>query len=149
MAQGDLEIQHKGTDAMWADVNTKPTQGKRFRAMRGEVMGVSAEYDDDVERRRTHPVFMPKMESEWIPAVDGEILEKFAIVVPEKLPAKKPRKEILRGDQSKPIFPRVRPTAKRRSVLEEVKCAPGSGSRWKHVSARFPALYKALLVEPD
>ena len=30
---------------MWADVNTKPTQGKRFRVMRGEVMGVPEEYD--------------------------------------------------------------------------------------------------------
>ena len=25
VAQGDLEIQHKGTDDMWADMNTKPT----------------------------------------------------------------------------------------------------------------------------
>ena len=61
MAQGDLEIQHKGTDEMWADVKTKPTQGKRFLVMCGEVMGVSAEYDDDVERRRTHPLLMPKI----------------------------------------------------------------------------------------
>ena len=29
------------------------------------------------------------------------------------------------------------------------KDAPGSGSRWKYVSARFTALYKALLAEPD
>ena len=25
MAQGDLNIEHKGTDEMWGDVNTKPT----------------------------------------------------------------------------------------------------------------------------
>ena len=48
VAQGDLKIQHKGTDKMWADVNTKPTKGERFRFMRGEVIGVSAECDDDV-----------------------------------------------------------------------------------------------------
>ena len=35
------------------------------------------------------------------------------------------------------------------SLLEEDKYAPGSGSRWKHVSARFPTLYKALLAEPN
>ena len=34
-------------------------------------------------------------------------------------------------------------------LLSEDKYAPGETSRWKHVSARFPALYKALLDEPD
>ena len=34
-------------------------------------------------------------------------------------------------------------------MLSEDKYAPGETSRWKHVSARFPALYKALLDEPD
>ena len=34
-------------------------------------------------------------------------------------------------------------------VLSEDKYAPGDTSRWKHVSARFPALYQALLDEPD
>ena len=74
---------------------TKLTQGKRFRVMRGKVMGVPEEYDDDVERRRTHPLLMPKVESERISAADGEILEKAAIVAPAKLPAKNPKKGIL------------------------------------------------------
>ena len=54
----DLEIQHKGTDEMWADVNTNHTQGKRFRVMRGHVVGMSEDYDNDneVERRITHPL---------------------------------------------------------------------------------------------
>ena len=64
VAQGNLEIQHKGTHKMWADVNTKTTQGKIFRVMHGEVMGVAAEYNDDVECRRTHPLLMPKIGSE-------------------------------------------------------------------------------------
>ena len=34
-------------------------------------------------------------------------------------------------------------------LLCEDKYAPGEGSKWKHVSARFPDLYKALLAEPD
>ena len=34
-------------------------------------------------------------------------------------------------------------------MLSEDKYAPGDTSRWKHVSARFPALYQALLDEPD
>ena len=111
---------------------------------------MSAEYDDDVERRRTHPLLMPKVESERISAADGEILEKAAIMAPTRLPAKKSKKGILRGGGSKLILPRVKPTVKRRSVLEEEdKYAPGEGSKLKHLSARFPALYKAILAEPD
>ena len=34
-------------------------------------------------------------------------------------------------------------------MLSEDKYAPGDTSRWKHVSARYPALYQALLDEPD
>ena len=86
---GDLDIQHKGTDEMWADVNTNPTQGKRFSFMRGHVMGISEDYDDDVERRRTHPLFLLKIEYERLLAIDGEVLEKAAIVTPKKRPRKK------------------------------------------------------------
>ena len=64
VAQGDLKIEHKGTDKIWGDVNTKPTQGKSFRVMRAEVMGVSVYYDDNDEHRRTHPLLMPKVGSE-------------------------------------------------------------------------------------
>ena len=92
---------------------------------------------------------MPKVESERISAADGEILEKVAIVAPVKSPAKKLKKGILRGAGVKSISPGVKPTAKRRSVLSEDKYAPGETSRWKHVSALFPALYKALPDEPD
>ena len=35
------------------------------------------------------------------------------------------------------------------NMLREDKYAPGDTSRWKHVSARFPAFYQALLDEPD
>ena len=49
----------------------------------------------------------------------------------------------------KSILPGVKPTEKRRSVLSEDKYAPGNTSRWKHVSARYSALYQALLDELD
>ena len=48
VAQGDLNIRHKGTYGIWADMNTKPTQGKLLRTHRIEVMGVDVEYGDDV-----------------------------------------------------------------------------------------------------
>ena len=56
VALGDLETHNKGTDEMWDDMNTNPTQGKRFRVMHGHVMGIPEDYDDDVECRRTHPL---------------------------------------------------------------------------------------------
>ena len=71
MTQGDLKVEHIGTDNMWGDMTTKPTQGKRFRIMRAEVIGISIDYDDDDERRRTHPLLMPKIESERISVTDG------------------------------------------------------------------------------
>ena len=112
-------------------------------------MGVPEEYDDNVERRRTHPLLMPKVESERISAADGEIQEKATIVAPARLPAKNPKKGILQGVENKSLLPRVKQTAKQRSALSEDKYAPGETSRWKHMSTRFPALYKALLDEPD
>ena len=92
---------------------------------------------------------MPKIESERISAADGEILEKVAIFVSARSHAKKPKMGILRGDRSNSILPQVKPPAKRRGVFKEDKYAPGSGSKWKRMIERFPALYKALLAEPD
>ena len=135
VAQRDLKIEHKGTDEMWGDVNTNPTQGKRFRFMQAEVMVVSVDYDDDNKRRRTHPLLMPKFESERILVADGEVLEKSAIVVPARAPAKYPKKCRLKGAKypkkgrlksvsKNLIAPQAKQTEKRRSVLEVDKCAP-------------------------
>ena len=60
--------------------------------MRGYVMGISEDYDNDVERRRTHPLLLPKIESERMSAIDGEVLEKAAIVTPENRPTNKTEK---------------------------------------------------------
>ena len=95
VAQGDLEIQHKGTAKMWADVNIKPTQGKIFRIMRGKVMGGPAEYDNAVERKGTLPLLMPKMGSARISMADGKTIEKVAAVAPVKLPMKTSKKRTL------------------------------------------------------
>ena len=98
VAQGDLKIEHKGTDEMWGDVNTKPTQGKRFRVMQAEVMGVSVDYDDNDKRRCTHPLLVPKVESERILVADGEVLEKAYIVVPARELAKDPMQDCFRSE---------------------------------------------------
>ena len=60
--------------------------------MRGHVMGIPENYDNDVERRRTHPLLLTKIESERLSATDEEVLEKAAIVVPAKRPTKETKK---------------------------------------------------------
>ena len=54
-----------------------------------------------------------------------------------------------RGVDKGSIPPKAKQAAKRRSVLEEDKYGPVESAKWKRVNARFPALYKALLAEPD
>merc|ERR1712086_339309 len=56
VAQEELEVQHRGTEDMWADVNTNRVQGTKFRVMRAQVMGIDVEHDDDAERCRIHPL---------------------------------------------------------------------------------------------
>ena len=50
IAQGDLQIMHKGAVVMWADINTQPLQGQMFRLFRSKAMGIYANYDDDIEQ---------------------------------------------------------------------------------------------------
>ena len=46
------------------NVNTKHTKGTRFQVMCTEVIGVSVDYDNDNEYRRTHLLLIPKVEFE-------------------------------------------------------------------------------------
>ena len=113
-------------------------------------MGVPIEYDDDVERRRTHPLLLPIIETERASLSDGDILEKIAVVVPVKKVAKPgpvDKKRSIQGSKCKSISPRAKPSEKRRSVLGELKYVPGSEPHWKAGSACYPAFYKAIIDE--
>ena len=44
--RGEVTIEHCPTEQMWTDINTKPKQGAVFRAFRGQVMGIPADYND-------------------------------------------------------------------------------------------------------
>ena len=152
VAQGDLLIQHKGTKDMWADVNTKPIQGLLFRKFRHAMMGVPVEYDDDAERRNTHPMLLPKIKNERLTIPESELLKEIAVLAPTKRrpKTKKVSKRVIpRGSDTKLISPRTKVTAKRRSELGEEKYGPGSEPQWKAVGTRYPNLYKALLEEPS
>jgi hypothetical protein len=69
---GEVSIQHRGTKEMWSDVLTKPKQGLGMRQDRAELMNCPVDYDDEVERRNTHPKLLAKLEG----AVDSEQVSK-------------------------------------------------------------------------
>jgi hypothetical protein len=46
---GEKEVQYCPTDAVWADVLTKPLQGKKFRDMHAFLQNCSRSYDDNIE----------------------------------------------------------------------------------------------------
>eukprot|EP00804_Cyclotella_cryptica_P023105 CCRYP_000347-RE/>CCRYP_000347-RE protein AED:0.29 eAED:0.21 QI:0/-1/0/1/-1/0/1/0/371 len=48
VADGDVVIKHTPTETMWADMNTKPKQGKAFRVDRSYMMNCPVELDGDV-----------------------------------------------------------------------------------------------------
>ena len=47
-------------------------------------MGVPIEYDDDVERRRTHPLLLTEVKAEGVSQGDSDLLEKIQVVAPNK-----------------------------------------------------------------
>ena len=89
-----------GTKSMWEDVNTKTLQGALFIIFRSDIMGVTFEYNSGVERRHTHPLILPLIETDIVSFPDGDILEKMAVVVPvNKLakPGSGDRKRTIQG----------------------------------------------------
>ena len=126
---------------MWADVNTKPTQGKRFRFMHGHVISISEDYDDNVKRRRTHTFFLPKIESERLSVIDREVLEKAAIIMLKKHPTKETKKRM------NVLFPpQTMLVEKQMSGLGEGKYYPGVEPALKAESACFLPFTKPLLT---
>ena len=74
---GDVEIKYEPTGSMWRDMLAKPKQGSGVRKFRGHLMNVPEHYDDDAERRRTHPLLLPKQDDPAILSTqDKNILHK-------------------------------------------------------------------------
>ena len=108
------------------------------------------EYNDDMERRCTHPLQLPKIESERVSLPDSDFWEKISVVVPVKKVARTgpvDKKRTIRSNKHKSISSRIKPSEKRRSVLGEPKYGLGSKPHWKAGSAPSTAFYKALLDE--
>jgi hypothetical protein len=45
--KGEVRIEHCPTEEMWADINTKPRQGRGFMLFRSHLMGIDEEYDEE------------------------------------------------------------------------------------------------------
>ena len=54
IGKGEIVIQYFPTGKRWADINTKALQGSMFYKMRGRLMGIGEDYDDEIERRNNH-----------------------------------------------------------------------------------------------
>ena len=94
------------------------------------MMGVPVEYDDDVKRRNTHPMLLPKTKNERLAIPEPELFKEIIMLIPTKwrpTTKKVPQQGMSRGSDSKLISPRTGATAKYRSVLGEGKHGPGSG----------------------
>jgi hypothetical protein len=75
--RGEITIEHCPTEQMWTDINTKPKQGAVFRAFRGHVMGIPADYNDASFATRYNfrppkwvpePVSMLPIPKDWVAA---------------------------------------------------------------------------------
>ena len=62
IGKGEITIQYCPSGDMWADINTKALQGALFYKMRARLMGISKNYDDEVERLNTQPGLLPLKE---------------------------------------------------------------------------------------
>ena len=71
--QGDIEVEYCPTDQMWSDIMTKAKQGKPFYVMRSHAMNVPVDYDDEIERRNTHPSLLP--DPSVLSPTDSQILK--------------------------------------------------------------------------
>lgn len=81
VAAGEIELAYEPTETMWADVLNKPKQGKAFREFRAFLMNVPTNYDDEIERERTHPDQMPRD----LVTVDTDTLTKAAQSIMQKV----------------------------------------------------------------
>jgi hypothetical protein len=62
IADGDLKAIYCPTEIMWANVLTKLKQGGPFCLDHSYLMNIPINYDDNVERTKTHPLLLPQDE---------------------------------------------------------------------------------------
>ena len=109
--RGEVVVEYKPTGEMWSDILTKHKQGKAFRHMRGMLMNIDEDYDDEAERKATHPELLPSENmDEQSQKMDAEVLGKAVALM----------------SASKPLYRRAatRPSAQRRRGLPALANLP-------------------------
>ena len=106
------------------------------------MMGEPIDYDDEVERRRTHVLLLPKMEVVKITVSDEQMLKDIKVLAPtpEKMKlSPRVKKGILRGKANESTSSRPKPQRDEGVCWPESKYGSVSGPQWKWNSgqARF------------
>ena len=128
-------------ELMWADSNTKPLWGNEFRLFRSVLRGNQSDYDDDVKRRNTHPLLLPKAEAECI--ISRQAIEVLRRAIG---PTEDQEKKM---DVMSKLISLVNTVPKRRSVLDDNRYGPDNRPHWALSRIRFPNLVRALNTELD
>ena len=82
IGKGEIVIQYCPNGGIWAGINTKALQGILFYKMRGRLMGISEDYDDEIERRNTHLDLLPSQECDVnVSAKDLSVIKKSGAIV--------------------------------------------------------------------
>ena len=111
------------------------------------MRGVPIDYDDDVERRRTHPMLLPKVETERMTIVEKEMLKEIEVLAPtpkKKKSSSQVTKGILRGKNSESTSSRSKLRRSEEVCWPESKYGAVSGpqSKWNSGGAHFTHLTK-------
>ena len=114
------------------------------------MMGVPVDYDDDVERRRTHPMLLPKVETERMTISDEEMLKEIEVLAPtpkKKKLSSQVTKGILKGKDSELTSVQSKLRRSEGVCWPESKYGAVYGPQWKWNSggSRFPYLAKTLV----
>ena len=100
------------------------------------MMGVPINYDDDVERKRTHALLRPKVEPVRMTVSVEQMLKDIGVLAPEAKKKKSPPKGILRGKANKSTSPRLKIRRNEVMCWPESKYGSVSGPQWKWNSRR-------------
>jgi hypothetical protein len=136
IAKGEIELEHCPTEEMWADMNTKPRQGRAFIVFRSMLMGIPEDYNDEKEGiAREKAMAKRRREAE-------DLERKKTIEQAKAMTADRPQECVGVNADKENIAPRVNKTHRRQKENPAIMLV--RGRRWS------PSIYRnARLAEYD